>query len=172
MTVATMIATTMGRIPGRTWPLPGFWSSAAATARDTAQVRDREVDLAEQRMKTTPNASMVVPAIWVMMLLRLTAVKKFCAVRLKTMTMIDRPTITGALPRFPPLKFSQSRVPKVSIGSSAARLSGPAQQWSCRSSAPVVIPETFVGWPAVIAWTTSSWVVVRRSKNAGIPSEP
>src|SRR4029077_18259844 len=30
---------------------------------------------------------------------------------------------------------------------------------------PTVIPDTFVGWPAVIAWTTSSWVVDRRSKN-------
>ena len=41
------------------------------------------------RMKTTPKASIVVPAIWVMMLLRLTGVKKFCAVRLKTITTIQ-----------------------------------------------------------------------------------
>ena len=50
------------------------------------------------------------PAICVMMLLKLTAVKKFCAVKAKTMTMIVRPTITGVLPSFPPLMFSQSRV--------------------------------------------------------------
>ena len=70
------------------------------------------------RTKTTPKASIVVPTICVMMLLRLTGVKKLFAVRLKTMTMIVRPIITGALPRLPPLMFSHSRVPKLSNGGS------------------------------------------------------
>ena len=111
------------------------------------------------RMKTTPNANIVVPTICVMMLLRLTAVKKFCAVKLKTITTIVRPTITGELPRFPPLMFSQTRVPRLSTGVSSRRRHGRGGGRHALAPMPTVMPDTFVGWPAVIAWTTSSWVV-------------
>jgi hypothetical protein len=55
-----------------------------------------------------------------MMLMKFGAVKKFCAVNAKTMTMTVRPTATGRLPRFPPLTFSQMRVPRLSSGTATS----------------------------------------------------
>src|SRR5439155_20318917 len=53
--------------------------------------------------------------------LKLTAVKKFWAVKANRMTMTVRPTATGRLPRFPPLKFSQTRVTRFSSGGATSK---------------------------------------------------
>jgi hypothetical protein len=51
----------------------------------------------------------------------LTAVKKFWAVDAKRTTMTVSSTMTGRLPRFPPLTFSQIRVPRLSSGSATSK---------------------------------------------------
>ena len=49
---------------------------------------------------------MVKPAIWTMMLLKLSAVKKFVALKLKKTTMNARPMTIGRIPRLPVLTLS------------------------------------------------------------------
>jgi hypothetical protein len=59
---------------------------------------------------------MVTPAICTTTLLKFDAVKKFGAQKLKRTTMIESAKTTGRLPRLPPLRFYQTRVPKLSSG--------------------------------------------------------
>ena len=58
---------------------------------EPAQVADREVDLAEQEDEDNAIREHAVPAVWMMMLLKLFAVKKTGALTLKKMTMSDEP---------------------------------------------------------------------------------
>ncbi len=53
---------------------------------------------------------MAVPAIWMMMLTKLVAVKKFVALKLKKTTMKIRPRTIGRTPRFPDLTLSTARL--------------------------------------------------------------
>src|SRR5437762_195066 len=73
--IAIAIATT----PGYAWPLPGSWNSATARAAIPLRYPIERSISPSRRTKTTPKASMVKPAIWTMMLLKLSAVKKFVA---------------------------------------------------------------------------------------------
>ena len=106
------------------------------------------------------------------MLLKLTAVKKFVDLKLKKTTMKMRPRTIGRTPRFPALRLSTTRRispdSPVCSASSGARASVLADDVGVRGAHGVAstvagIPETFVGMPAVIASTTSCWVVFRRS---------
>ena len=114
---------------------------------------------------------MVTPAIWTMTLMKLGAVKKFVAVKLKKAMIATSPAMTGRTPRLPDLTLSRIRCPSPGCSSGAS----PAGRLDARShdigfgahdapsTAVSAMPETFVGTPAVIAWTTSCWVVVSRS---------
>ena len=53
--------------------------------------------------EATPKASIVTPAICVMMLVKLPGVKKLSALNEKNRTMSARPIRTGQLPRLPAL---------------------------------------------------------------------
>ena len=99
---AIAIATT----PGYAWPLPGSWNSATARAAIPLRYPIERSISPSRRTKTTPKASMVKPAIWTMMLLKLSAVKKFVALKLKKTTMNARPMTIGRIPRFPVLRLS------------------------------------------------------------------
>ena len=108
------------------------------------------------------------------MLTKLTGVKKFVALKLKKTTMKMRPRTIGRTPRFPDLMLSTTR--RIAPAQPARlRLVGRAAAWSwpttstsggahgVASCAVAGSPETFVGMPAVIASTTSCWVVFARS---------
>ena len=103
------------------------------------------------------------------MLSKLSAVKKFVALKLKKTTMKIDPETIGRTPRFPDLTLSRAR-----RGEPASRAAPPRGALSCPTTsasavltavpvAVVGIPETFVGSPAVIASTTSCCVVFARS---------
>ena len=104
-----------------------------------------------------------------MMLPKLTAVKKFVALIPKKTTMKIWPTTIGTIPRLPERRLAdraalQDRpsAPSPADGAACSRSTAPA---ALTPSAPLVagMPETFVGTPAVIAATTSCCVVVARS---------
>ena len=87
---------------------------------------------------------MVRPAIWTMMLLKLSAVKKFVALKLKKTTMSTRPMTIGRMPRLPDLTLSRIRSPRLLGASSVARPA--AASWPTTSTcASVVIPQA--PWP-------------------------
>ena len=52
---------------------------------------------------------MAVPAIWMMMLTKLLAVKKLVALKLKKTTMKISPMTIGRTPRLPDLRLSNAR---------------------------------------------------------------
>ena len=55
-----------------------------------------------------------------MMFVKFAGVKKLLAVWLKTSTISASATMTGQLPRLPPLTLSQIRLPRLPSGSSGA----------------------------------------------------
>ncbi len=78
------------RSEGKSWSEPGSWSSADRDRGEAAQVADREVDLAEQEHEDDAEGEHAVPASWMMMLMKLLAVKKFVALKLKKTMMSDQ----------------------------------------------------------------------------------
>ena len=72
--------------------------------------------------------------------------------------------MTGALPRLPVRTLSQMRCGSGSSGDGLGRRAADGGGGHALASEPVLgMPETFVGRPAVIASTTSCWVVFARS---------
>ena len=113
---------------------------------------------------------MHVPAIWTMMLLKLSAVKKFVALKLKKTVISTRPRTIGRTPRLPvlrcrrPLPDARLRLRLVSLGKPDARCRDIGLGAHVASSGTFSgTPATFVGIPAVMACTTSCWVVLSRS---------
>ena len=162
ISAATPSARTIGQIPGRSWPLSGFCSSAHDDAGDAADVRDREVDLADQQHEDD-------------------AVGEHRRARHLHDDVVEvdgreevlrgeaedddddrqaddhRPAAeVAALDVLPELGERGSR--------RAAATSNAGRRRSGRhDGASVGMPETFVGGPAVIACTTSCCVVSVRS---------
>ena len=114
------------------------------------------------------------PAIWLIRLVKLTAVKKFVAVSPKRMTTRISPTMIGAGPRLPVLRLNEG--PVVQAGEAARELlrlgrlrAVGADDVDGRHSSPPTagaartMPETLVGTPTVIASTMVCCVVVWRS---------
>ena len=114
---------------------------------------------------------MVKPAIWTMMLLKLSAVKKFVALKLKKTTMNARPMTIGRIPRFPVLRLSYARRQSPACASTLVpfRETDPRcrdvdfRAHDASSGAVAGMPATLVGIPAVIACTISCCVVFSRS---------
>ena len=80
----------------RIWcPLPGQLELRNGHGADPGHVADREVDLAEQKDEDDAVGEHAVPAIWMMMLSKLTGVKKFVALKPKKTTMKMRPMTIG-----------------------------------------------------------------------------
>ena len=104
----TATAITIARMPFSWCPLPGSWSSATTSAPMPARYPiDRSIS-PSSRTKTTPKASIAVPAIWLIRFVKLTAVKKFVAVSPKRTTTRISPTMIGAEPRLPVLTLNQA----------------------------------------------------------------
>ena len=98
-----------------------------------------------------------------MMLLKLPGLRKLSALNEKKMTMTTSPISTGQLPRFPARMLSRIRPKKLS-GTSGSGCGG--RRVGAHAGPPAAVegmPDTFVGTPAVIAWTTSCCVVLSRS---------
>ena len=99
------------------------------------------------------------------MLLKLSAVKKCAALKLKKTTMNARPMTIGRTPRLPVLMLSSARPTRLLAGGGRSVLSDDLDWRLCHGAAPAAAgtPGTFVGTPAVIASTTTCWVVFSRS---------
>ena len=98
-----------------------------------------------------------------MMLLKLPGLRKLSALNEKKMTMTTSPTSTGQLPRFPARKLS-SDPSEERLGQDRLRRERRSVVAHTGGSGSVEgMPDTFVGTPAVIACTTSCWVVAVRS---------
>ena len=69
----------MATTAGYSWPLPGSCEFRHGDAADAADVGDREVDLADQEHEGDAVGEQRRPAIWMMMLLKLTGGKKLLA---------------------------------------------------------------------------------------------
>ena len=97
-----------------------------------------------------------------MMLLKLPGLRKFSALKEKKITITASPISTGQLPRVPPRMLSSVRAEEA-LGQRRLRLDGGRVGAHAGSGLVDAIPATFVGTPAVIAWTTSCCVVFSRS---------
>ena len=105
------------------------------------------------------------------MLLKLSAVKKFVALKLKKTTMSTKPMTMGSTPRLPVFRLSSARRQSpASAGTSSpsgSPMPGAAtsiSELTRRSSGAVsAIPATLVGMPAVIASHDCCCVVDSRS---------
>ena len=108
-----------------------------------------------------------------MMLLKLPGLRKLSALKEKKIAMTTSPMSTGQLPRFPARMLSRIRPKKLSGDGLLPAAAAPVLRAHCSGSGAVDgMPETFVGTPAVIAWTTSCCVVVLALVDGDAAAEP